>query len=1138
MIKKHLIAIVFCFGVLFANAQTPPPLETIIQKGHLKYVTCTAFSPDGNYVLTGSLDNTVKLWNAQSGKEIRAFNRHTERLRSVTFSPDGKSILTASGDQTAVVFDVLTGKVKAVIDNKAVTTDYLRKAIFSPDGSKILTMTHRNEIFVYDAQTGELIGTHAKEFAATIHPLWFSPDGSKLLRYHKYDKAKIVDPTTGKTLDSLVFDKTLSMSFSPNGKYVALGSSKLFAHIFDAETGKDLHQLKIDEAKKCDGCKTRIAFSNNSKYLATGTGEQYGIALWDVAKGSKLTTYKVAKGERINYILFSPNDKYVMVGNDKYIYAFDAHSGAKRFELKSEFISYYTPSFSPNSKYILVPGANNTTEMWDVGSKRKARTFQGYLNHTRDDGLKFSYQRWDQAGILKYISRKSNIALSSDGVDLLKGNVDSVAVIMDTYTGKVKREFRGHSKVVIAADFSPDGKHMVTGSGDWTLKLWEVETGKEIRTYKGHRELIFDVKFSSDGKYIASGSWDGLLRIWETETGKEVQYIKMDKASPYSIRFTPNDLYVVTGDLGEKLKMWEVDSGEEFRTYVGHTDVTASMDFSPDGKTMVTGSWDGKVKVWDVLTGMQLRKFTSHKGGVNAVAYDTNGEFIVSGSSDRTIKFWDTKTGKEIATLTGHSSAIASLQLRSDSEYLFSCSVDGVVKRWDLQTMKEQYTYIQIARNEWLAKNPAGYFDGSAKALKLVNYVSGMDVVAVGSLFEKYYTPGLIKRITDGEKFDETGQNINEMIKATPGVDITLYDSKKRAIDTQSDSIYRWKTPVMPITVNFSDEGEGIDEVRVYNNGKLIFNESLSSAPVFRGGTKTSREYEIKLTDGTNKISAIVVNEKRTESYPAAVEVIYSGEAAKIDLYVVTIGINKYKNPAYELNYAINDAKSFLKTVKKGADTLFNRVQEHFIKDSDANKENISTIIAGIEKEIGPEDVFLFYYAGHGVMSEDKKKQSDFYIVSYDVTNLYDDNEKIKAKAISASELMEFSRKIAAEKQLFIIDACHSGGALSAFATRGVAREKALAQLARSTGTFFLTASQDAQYANEVGSLEHGLFTYAIMEALQGKADSGSDDKVTVNELKSYVEDRVPELSEKYKGSPQYPTSYSFGQDFPIVIVK
>ena len=185
-----------------------------------------------------------------------------------------------------------------------------------------------------------------------------------------------------------------------------------------------------------------------------------------------------------------------------------------------------------------------------------------------------------------------------------------------------------------------------------------------------------------------------------------------------------------------------------------------------------------------------------------------------------------------------------------------------------------------------------------------------------------------------------------------------------------------------------------------------------------------------------------------------------------------------------------------------------------------------------ITKNIGPEDVFIFYYAGHGVMSLD-----EFYLVMNNVTNLYGDDEMLKQKAVSAHELLELSKEISAQKQLFVLDACQSGGALTALAQRGAAREKSLAQLARSSGTYFLTASQDAQFANEASDLKHGLFTYAILEILTGK-NGNSDEKITVNQIKSYVEIRVPELSEKYHGTTQYPTSYTFGQDFPLVIVK
>ena len=122
---------------------------------------------------------------------------------------------------------------------------------------------------------------------------------------------------------------------------------------------------------------------------------------------------------------------------------------------------------------------------------------------------------------------------------------------------------------------------------------------------------------------------------------------------------------------------------------------------------------------------------------------------------------------------------------------------------------------------------------------------------------------------------------------------------------------------------------------------------------------------------------------------------------------------------------------------------------------------------------------------------------------------------------------------------MFVFDACQSGGMTDFLASRGAAEEKAIAQLARSTGTYWLTASGSEQFAAEFAELGHGLFTYCVLLGLQGQADGSSKDKkITVKELSSFLDDKVPELSEKHKGTAQYPSLYGNGMDFPIIIVK
>lgn len=112
-----------------------------------------------------------------------------------------------------------------------------------------------------------------------------------------------------------------------------------------------------------------------------------------------------------------------------------------------------------------------------------------------------------------------------------------------------------------------------------------------------------------------------------------------------------------------------------------------------------------------------------------------------------------------------------------------------------------------------------------------------------------------------------------------------------------------------------------------------------------------------------------------------------------------------------------------------------------------------------------------------------------------------------------------------------------SGGAVEAFATRGAAEEKAIYQLARSAGIAVLAASLSQQEAVEYRALGHGVFTYALLQALNGMADrSPSNGKITVTELKAYLDDQVPELVKKHRGQAQYPTGFIRGQDFPVIV--
>lgn len=1122
-----LLLIISIYNMAFS--QQDYPLETVLQKGHTDYIRAYDFSPDGNYVITGGFDNILILWNLNNGKQIRTFSGHTERIRSVSFNSDGSRVLSSAADNHAMVFETLTGK--QLLD-LAIEGEEFYQSYFSPGENYIYVLNNRDQVFVWDANTGKKKGIFKKEYAAHYEKSLVRPGYTQILSFGNSKETFVIDIETRDTLQKLDFDKVYSQSFSPDGRYIALSSRKLFASVFDANTGKLIHEFK-DGEERCDGCNTWHVFSPDSRYLLTMSNKVDAI-LWNINNGKKIRSFTNLR-ERPKQLAFSPDGNNVLIAFDDEVYGYQTKTGRETFHIENERIDYFEFRFSPDSKHIAFPGPDGELEIRSVQNGRLIKKLGGYLNKKQNNGLDLSYSNWIDQAILKYIQHKRGIALSPDNKSFVMGYVDTSVVRVDLSSGRVLNTYVGHSKSVIAYDFSPDGKMLATAGGDRKIIIWNTESGEVLKTLYGCQETVFDLKFSENGEYLLSGSWDGVLRIWNYES-EDYSYIRFNNNSPYSVGYSPDELYIVTADLDKNIQFWEPDAAEPFRTLIGHTNIPASFDFSPNGEAMVTCGWDGYVKHWNVLTGMLIGRMDKHAGQVYTVKYDPKGRFIASGGADTKVILWNPKTKIVVSELVGHATSITDIEITADGKRLISTSIDGVIKVWDLDTKKEIFTYVRLDRNEWLSTTPSGHFDGSPKALDWVNYVKGNEVVNINSLFNRFYTPGLIRQSAEIENNDR-GELNQEQMRTIPLVTLAMSGTGTRSA-LNADSVYLSDLSTLPLEVSVNRHNVPIDEIRIYNNGKLIIRESAEEEVEFRGATKNKHLFNIELSSGLNEIKAVVVNTDKSESEPTSMLIEYSGKRSQPDLFVLSVGINDYKNPSYNLDYAVNDSKAFVKAIKQGADSLFGEINLFTISNSDATKPVIMAKIEEIKSQVGPEDVFLFYYAGHGTMSTtENKNDSEFYIVTHDVTNLYGTADLLEEKAISASEIMNWSIELKAEKQLFILDACHSGGALNAFASRGSEREKALAQLARNTGTFFLTASQDVQYANEVGKLNHGLFTYALLEMLKGDVD-GLDRRITVNELKSYVEERVPELSEVYHGTPQYPTGYSFGRDFPIVIIR
>jgi WD40 repeat protein len=460
----------------------------------------------------------------------------------------------------------------------------------------------------------------------------------------------------------------------------------------------------------------------------------------------------------------------------------------------------------------------------------------------------------------------------------------------------------------------------------------------------------------------------------------------------------------------------------------------------------------------------------------------------------------------------------------ADNKYLFQTDYENFNCLVD--TKKGELLGIMFhADNKIAFVSSDGRFTGDNEAITNLEYaIKGRPNIKLASQIDQMYTPKLFYEVLNPNYIAETNNvELNKLIKLAPGIKII-----------SPDSISNQKNNYVTVKYTVQDNGDGVKETKFFVNGKLLNDE-------FRGVQPSGElSRDILLINGDNIIDAVALSNSGYQSSPGRIVAKYKGGEVTTNLYILGIGIDQYKNTKYNLNYAVTDAVSLADFIKAKGSGIFSTIDMKVITDQEATKTNIIAELNRISQKINETDVFILFYAGHGAMSEGSAEvPKDYYLILTDITQMFGNDALLSEKGISAMELREWCKKIKAQKQVIFLDACQSGEATELFAMRGASEEKAIVQLAQSTGVFLISSTAAEQFATEYAVLKHGLFTYALLEGLGGKADGGTrDGKITIKEVEAYLNDIIPELTQKYKGSAQFPNTWSKGMDFPIVVAS
>jgi WD40 repeat protein len=275
--------------------------------GHSDEVFSVAYSPDGRYLASGSIDKTIKIWEVATGKELRTLTGHSGGVFLVAYSPDGRYLASGSSDKTIKIWEVATGKELHTLT----VYSYLYGAdvVYSPDGRYLASRSDDKTIKIWEVATGKELRTLTGHSGPVLSVV-YSPDGRYLASGGglRDNTIKIWQVATGKVLRTLTghSDWVLSVVYSPDGRYLASGSRQTIK-IWQVATGKVLRTLTGHSDWVWS-----VVYSPDGRYLASGSYQT--IKIWEVATGKELRTL-TGHSHSVNSVVYSPDGRYLASGS-------------------------------------------------------------------------------------------------------------------------------------------------------------------------------------------------------------------------------------------------------------------------------------------------------------------------------------------------------------------------------------------------------------------------------------------------------------------------------------------------------------------------------------------------------------------------------------------------------------------------------------------------------------------------------------------------------------------------------------------------------------------------------------------------------------------------------------------------------
>jgi WD40 repeat protein/serine/threonine protein kinase len=500
------------FGASIVGLMSSPELQLPLvaasslycgRTGHTAPIWSVAVTADGRRLLTGSVDQTVRVWDAASGRQLLPPLPQEAEVTFVAMSPDGQRLVTGSGIYGVVkIWDAATSRVLAQIG--ATTT--ISSVTTSPDGKHVVTgyAYAAGQGKVWDLATGRELLTLQERRLSRLTCLAVTPDGRRVATGCSDGATRIWDLVGGRGTRTLLtgHNDVYSLAVTPDGKRIITGSRDGTARVWDAVSGGELlkvrggEPLKIEAAGHWLSC---VAITPDGQRMVTGN-EDGTAKIWDAVTGQELNRLiGHAPASRVCSIAVTPDGQQIVTGGFDYTArVWDASSGRQILPPLVHPARVHSVSVSADGQQLVTGGQDHVVRLWDLATGRELLSRRG------------------QNGEITCVT------FTPDGERFVTGGLNGTATIWQTATGNALFLLKGHTGPVDSVAVTPNGERIVTGGSDGTVRLWDAVSGREVLVLKGHTGGVGRVAVSLDGRRIITGSGDGTVKIWEAATPEQV----------------------------------------------------------------------------------------------------------------------------------------------------------------------------------------------------------------------------------------------------------------------------------------------------------------------------------------------------------------------------------------------------------------------------------------------------------------------------------------------------------------------------------------------------------------------------------------------------------------------------------------